>query len=98
MSAMDEDESWFETLAGRGSPDAGAPAREARLLRAQIQAQELPAPATPIAPLDAAREAALIARARAAGVLPASAQRLRRAPRWFLAAAALAAVALLLGV
>jgi hypothetical protein len=95
---MDEDESWFETLAGRGAPDDEAAAREARLLRARIQAQQLPAPAAPIAPVDAAREAALIARARAAGVLPQSAPRQRRAPRWFLAAAALAAVALLLGV
>lgn len=95
---MDEDESWFETLAGRGGPGDEAPALEARLLRAQIQAQEAPAPAAPIAPVDAAREAALIARARAAGVLAQSAPRPRRSPRWLLAAAALAGVALLLGV
>ncbi len=94
---MDEDESWLESLAGRTVTGDEHAVREAKLLREQIHAHRMPAAAT-VAPIDAKREEALIARARAEGVLPQTPARARRLPSWLLAAAALAGVALLVGV
>ena len=88
----EEDLRWLNALAGRaasGSTDAAG--QEARTLRdlisAQIEADTVRAPE-----MDFARESALIARAKAEGLLPP----LRRP--WFQAAAGLAAAALLASV
>jgi hypothetical protein len=67
--AADNLDHWLEALAGRegtGASEGGS--IEGRALRSQIRAQ--PPEALPVAELDAAREAQLIARARAAGLLP----------------------------
>jgi len=62
------DDSFIETLAGRGTGTSDD-AREAALLRARILAEPAEAVSPPAAH-DPAREDALIARARAAGLLP----------------------------
>jgi hypothetical protein len=69
--AADSLDHWLEALAGHegaGAIEGGSV--EGRALRSQIRAQP-PEALVPVAELDAAREAQLIARARAAGLLPA---------------------------
>ena len=99
MSADDQDR-WLDALAGR-DVDGGSP--EGRALREQIRAQPPPPPAA-VAEIDPVREAQLIARARAAGLLPAEsviprpgvvgAPRRFGVARWALMAAVLAGVAI----
>jgi len=89
----DEDDNWFDALAGRsGSEAAAATDAHARAIRAAIlsrsAAEEIRAAAE-----DPMREAALIARARAAGLLPVSGGRAGRRRTGWLAAAALASIA-----
>ncbi len=80
----DDLDRWLEALGGHDGDPGDA---EGRALRAQIRS--LPSdPVAPVAQRDAAREARLIARARAAGILP------RRLPRPALLAAAVAGIAL----
>jgi hypothetical protein len=88
MSADDQDR-WLEALAGR---DLDGGSQEGRALREQIRAQPRPPPAA-VAEFDPVREAQLIARARAVGLLPAGAPRRSRVARVALMAAALAGVA-----
>lgn len=97
---MDEDQKWLEALAGRAGAAADPVVREAQLLRAHIGAQAGADDSTSVAAVDAAREAALIERARAEGVLPPRVPRRRvRAPRHLaLAAASVAALALAIGL
>jgi hypothetical protein len=96
MSA-DEFDRWLDALAGREVDGGG---EEGRALRAQTQAQP-PEPAS-VAEIDPMREAQLIARARAAGLLPTEKSRRAAAAaplrssvaRWALAAAAVAGIAI----
>jgi hypothetical protein len=98
----DDDEIWFESLAGRAVGDANESTRkESSSLRSAIRALSDPALEQPPA-ADPAREAALLERARAAGLLPdvapAAARARRRSAsahpwRGVLAAAAVAALA-----
>ncbi len=89
----DEDDAWLDTLAGRA--DAGhtdESIAHAHAIRAAILSRR--AAESPAAGEDAAREQALIDRARAAGLLqPAAARRLPRRQALWLSAAALACVA-----
>ena len=89
----EEDLHWLNALAGRaasGSTDAVG--QEARTLRNLISAQ-IEEDTVAASKMDLARESALIARAKAEGLLP---PRLRRP--WFPAAVGLAAAALLASV
>jgi hypothetical protein len=99
----DEDQAWLEALAGRrAATPASAGTQEAHALRALIQAQTREDTAA-AASVDPAREAALIERARAEGLLSR-----RAAPRWgwrsrmvsrpALAAAAVATLAIAVAV
>lgn len=75
----DETEVWLEALSGRASGDRRGAASEARALRAALLRQSQQEPADTRA-RDASREAALLERARRAGLIPA---RQRRMPlRW----------------
>ena len=70
----DEDDLWLKALAGQ--PEAGEPGElsaQGAALRAAIRARAVP-DAGDVREIDPAREAALIARARAAGLLPPAAQ------------------------
>jgi hypothetical protein len=94
MSADDQDR-WLDALAGR---DVDGASREGSALREQIRAQ-LMEPLAVAAEIDPAREAQLIARARAVGLLPAESLISRRAVarsprRWGVARVALMAAAL----
>lgn len=81
----DEDDRWLEGLAGQtADPTGNGPERQGAVLRAAILARRVAEPGT-ISPADPQREAVLIARARAAGLLPG------RAPHRTLWWAALAA-------
>ena len=94
---VDDDQTWLETLAGRGSQDfPGSEATEAKVLRELIAAQ-LQEDSTAVAEVDAQREAALIMRARVEGLLP---QRVTRSARrvWWLTGGALAATAILASI
>ena len=96
----DEDQRWLDALAGRPvSKTSDAAGIEARALRDLISAH-LRADITVVADVDAFREAALIERARAEGLV--SAQRVTaiqpRRRRWFIAGGSLAAAALLASV
>jgi hypothetical protein len=83
----DEDDIWLNALAGQRQPDEpGTLSAQTAALRAAIRARTV-AEAEPVRGTDPAREAALIARARAAGLLPR-----RRTLRWAALAAALACV------
>lgn len=86
----EDDLHWLEALAGRPASDAvGQEAKVLRgLIRAQIE-QEIIA----VSEKDFARESALIARAKAEGLLPSRSRR-----PWYQAAAGLAAAALLASV
>ncbi len=89
----EDDLKWLNTLAGRppgNSADAGD--SEARTLRDLISAQ-INADPVEVAAMDFARETTLIARAKAAGLLPSHSRR-----PWFPAVAGLAAAALLASV
>jgi hypothetical protein len=87
----DEDDNWFDALAGRSGGEAAAKTdAHARAIRAAILSRSA-AEEIPVAAEDPMREAALIARARAAGVLPVAGGS-RRRTGW-LAAAALASIA-----
>ncbi|HXS28931.1 MAG TPA: hypothetical protein VN730_14800 [Steroidobacteraceae bacterium] len=67
---MDEDtEVWFEALSGRAAEDRRGAAREAHALRAAMLRQRAPDTA-PARARDASREAALLERARRAGLIP----------------------------
>ena len=103
---MRNDDGWFDALAGRADATTGAVGDgEGQLLRAAILAQAA-AQETVVRTSDPAREAALIERARGAGILPAEAPAGRlavgraRVPRWYgrwpagLVAAAIAGVAI----
>jgi hypothetical protein len=72
--SSDELQRWLEALAGR---DVDGGSEEGRVLRAQIRAHT-PDPRAEVAQIDPAREAQLIARARAAGLLPAAQTHLAR--------------------
>jgi len=75
----DETEVWLEALSGRASDDRRGAAREARALREAMLRQSQPDTESAGA-RDASREAALLERARSAGLLP---MPRRRAPfRW----------------
>jgi len=99
----DEDRIWLDALAGRiDETESHVEAQEARALRELIHAQSLDDSIT-VAAVDPAREAQLIERARAGGLLPASPRpplpassapwrRRLFAPRGLLAAAALGAI------
>jgi hypothetical protein len=96
MSADDQDR-WVDALAGR---DVDGGSQEGRALREQIRAQPTE-PAAVAAQIDPLREAQLIARARAAGLLTAASPRAdAKVPRRFgvarlaLMAAVLAGVAI----
>jgi hypothetical protein len=97
---MSEDDLWLEALAGRidSSPTGPASLREALALRALIRAQSADAESVALS-IDPDRESMLIARARAADLLPRPAV---RTPRRFipprLAAAAAAALLVAVGV
>ena len=94
---VDDDQTWLETLAGRGSQDSpGSEPSEAKVLRELIAAQ-LQEDSTTVAEVDAQREAALIMRARVEGLLP---QRVTRSARrvWWLTGGALAATAILASI
>jgi hypothetical protein len=83
----DEDDLWLNALAGQTQPDEHSTlSTQAAALRAAIRARTV-TEAEAVRGSDPAREAALIARARAAGVLPR-----RRTLRWAALAAALACV------
>ena len=88
----DEDDIWFDSLAGSSAQEPGKAAAAARAVRAAILAQRA-AEDLPAAGQNPRRETELIARARAAGLLPANRARPNR--RWpaFLAAAAIAGIA-----
>jgi hypothetical protein len=89
----EEDLHWLDALAGRpASGPSDAVGQEARTLRDLISAQ-IEADTVAASKMDFARESALIARAKAEGLL---APRLHRP--WFQAAAGLAAAALLASV
>jgi hypothetical protein len=72
--STDELDRWLEALAGR---DVDGGSEEGRALRAHIRAQT-PDPVAAVEQIDRAREAQLIARARAAGLLAAENPRLGR--------------------
>ena len=89
----EDDLHWLDALAGR--PESGATdgiGEEARTLRGLISAQ-IEEDFVAVSTMDFARESALIARAKAEGVLPPRSRR-----PWFHAAAGLAASALLASV
>jgi hypothetical protein len=89
----EDDLHWLDALAGRpasGSTDAAD--REARTLRGLISTQ-IKENIVAVSKMDFARESALIARAKAEGLLPPRSRR-----PWFQAAAGLAAAALLASV
>lgn len=89
----EDDLHWLDALAGRpASGSTGAVDREARKLRDLISAQ-INEDTVAVSKMDFARESALIARAKAEGLLP---PRLRRP--WIPAAVGLAAAALLASV
>jgi hypothetical protein len=93
--SMDELDCWLEALAGR---DVDGGSEEGRALRTQIRAQPTEM-LIAVAQIDPTREAQLIARARAAGLLPAEEPRApdagTEAPRrWNFARASLMAAAL----
>lgn len=102
MSA-DEDQAWLEALAGRrAATPASASTQEAHALRALFQTQT-PQVAAAAPEIDPAREAALIARARAEGLLPRRAApprawRSRFVSRPALTAAAVATLAIAVAV
>jgi hypothetical protein len=94
----DEDDLWLKALAGQ--PEAGEPGElsaQGAALRAAIRARAVP-DAGDVREIDPAREAALIARARAAGLLPPAAQPAApakwRGLHWAALAAAVACVAI----
>jgi hypothetical protein len=95
----DEDDRWFEALAGEGKvATPGDPSTEGAALRAAILARTL-SDAGEVPETDPGREAQLIERARAAGLLPAAPQsapprRKHRALRWLALAAALTSIAI----
>jgi hypothetical protein len=90
----DEDDNWFDALAGRSGGEAAATNdAHARAIRAAILSRSA-AEEIPVAAEDPTREAALIARARTAGVLlPVAGGRASRRGTGWLAAAAIACVA-----
>src|SRR5450432_4655544 len=89
---MDDDDIWFASLAGGQAEEPEKAARAARAVRAAILTR-IAAEETPAAGQNAQRESELIARARAEGLLPpARATPYRRLPA-FLAAAAIAGLA-----
>jgi hypothetical protein len=89
----DEDDNWFDALAGRSGGEAAATNdAHARAIRAAILSRSA-AEETPVAAEDPMREVALIARARATGVLPVAGGRASRRRIGWLAAAAMACVA-----
>ena len=94
---VDDDQTWLEALAGRGSQDSpGSEPSEAKVLRELIAAQ-LQEDSTAVAEVDAQREAALIMRARVEGLLPQGVT--RPAGRvWWLTGGALAATAILASI
>ena len=83
---------WLAALGGHDR-DAADVSVEGRALRAQLRAQAEGAPPA-VADVDSAREAQLIARARAAGILPARMPARWRSPRSALMAATLAGIAI----
>jgi hypothetical protein len=87
----DDDDIWFDSLAGLRADEPDKAASAARAVRAAILSRRA-AEQAPVQGRDASREAQLIERARAEGLLPAN--RTRTVRRWpaFLAAAAIAAV------
>jgi hypothetical protein len=89
----DEDDAWLDMLAGRADTEhADESNAHARAIRAAILSRR--AAENPVAGEDAAREQALIDRARAAGLLrPAAARHQRPRRALWLSAAALACVA-----
>ena len=88
----DEDDNWIDALAGRSGGEAAASNdAHARAIRAAIRSRA--AEEIPVAAEDPMREAALVARARAAGVLPYAGGRASRRRTGWLAAAAMACVA-----
>jgi hypothetical protein len=95
---VDDDQTWLETLAGRGhSGSEGTDASEALVLRELIGAQ-LQEDGTAVAEVDAQREAALIMRARVEGLLPAQGATRSARRVWWLTSGALAATAILASI
>jgi hypothetical protein len=89
----EDDLHWLNALAGRpASGSTEAVGEEARTLRALISTQ-IKEDTLVVSEMNFARESALIARAKAEGLLPSRSRR-----RWFQAAAGLAAAALLASV
>ena len=86
----EEDDQWLGSLAGRTDTQAIAPDAEGTALRAALQAQSA-AEHNAVPLVDPAREATLIARARAAGLLPPAVDpvhtRRGHRPAWLIAAA-----------
>jgi hypothetical protein len=95
----DGDDRWFEALAGEGkTATPGDPSTEGAALRAAILARTV-RDAGEVPETDPRREAELIARARATGLLPAAAPAApartpHRTVRWLALAAALACIAI----
>ena len=88
----DEEDNWIDELAGRSGGEAAASNdAHARAIRAAILSRA--AEEIPVAAEDPMREAALIVRARAAGVLPVAGGPASRRRTGWLAAAALASIA-----
>ena len=87
----DEDDIWFDSLAGVKNDDPERAATAARAVRAAILTR-IAAEQPPVVDQSARRESELIARARAEGLLPAPRTTYRRLPA-YLAAAAIAGLA-----
>jgi hypothetical protein len=89
----DDDDIWFDSLAGGAGDDPEKAAAAARAVRAAILTR-IAAEESPVAGRNDRREGELVARARAEGLLPAARfTRYRRLPA-FLAAAAIAGLAI----
>jgi hypothetical protein len=88
----DDDDIWFDSLAGGKADEPEKAGRAARAIRAAILTR-IAAEESPVVDQNAHRESELINRARAAGLLPAArTRRYRRLPA-YLAAAAIAGLA-----
>lgn len=91
---QDDDELWFDALAGRPAPDSTA-ASEGRAMRAAMLARDVGN--VDVAQSDTAREQALITRARRDGVLPIAGATRRKPSSLQLSLATAAIVCLALG-
>jgi len=87
----DDDDIWFDSLAGAKGDESQEAATAARAVRAAILSR-IAAEGSPVADQNGQRESELIARARAEGLLPPARTQYRRLPA-YLAAAVIAGLA-----